>query len=89
MSKTASQYTYSHKQLVQLMLRDSDIHEGQWTLSVGFRLGAGAFGPTEAEVAPSAFVSIESVGIQRIEQQDGQPLPPLTFDAAELNPKKD
>lgn len=88
MSKAASQYTYSHKEIVQVMLQDSGIHEGHWTLSIGFRLGAGAFGMTPEEVAPSGFISIDTIGIQRTEAPAGQPLPPLTFDAAELNPKK-
>ncbi|MBH2042096.1 MAG: hypothetical protein I8H87_00865 [Comamonadaceae bacterium] len=87
MAKTASQFTYSHKELVTLMLKDAGIHEGLWNLSVNFRLGAGAFGPTPEEVAPSGFVSVDAVGIQKMEPKEGQPIPPLTYDAKELNPE--
>jgi hypothetical protein len=69
------------------MLKDAGIHEGFWNLSVDFRLGAGAFGTTPEEVMPSGFVSIEAVGIQRVSPQEGQPIPPLTYSAEELNPK--
>lgn len=69
------------------MLRDAGIHEGMWTLIIGFRMGAGSFGPTPDEVAPSAFVGIESFGIQKVEVQTDQPVPPMTFSAAELNPR--
>lgn len=84
MAKTASQYTYSHKELVALMLKDTGIHEGFWNLVVNFRLGAGAFGQTPEEVAPSGFVSIESIGIQKVTIQEGQAVPPLTYNAQEL-----
>lgn len=84
MSKTASQFTFSHKELARLMLRDAGITEGYWTLSVAFRLGAGAFGPSPEEVAPTAFVSIEGIGISKLDHPADQPLPPMTFNAAEL-----
>lgn len=86
MAKIATQYKYSHKELVAIMLKDAGIHEGFWNLSVDFRLGAGAFGPTPDEVAPSGFVSIDMIGIQRVSLQEGQPIPPLTYSAEELNP---
>lgn len=86
MAKTASQFTYSHKELVTIMLKDAGIHEGFWNLSVNFRLGAGAFGPTPEDVVPSGFVGVEAIGIQRMELKEGQPIPPLTFDAKDLNP---
>lgn len=70
------------------MLKDAGINDGLWNLSVTFRLGAGAFGPTPEEVAPSGFVGVEAVGIQSIEQKAGLPIPPLTYDARELNPKQ-
>lgn len=86
MSKLASQFTFSPKEFMILALKELDIHEGLWSFSVNFRLGAGAFGPTKDEVFPSGFVSVESLGIQKFELKTGEPLPPLTYDAAELNP---
>lgn len=86
MAKHASAYNFSHKELVELMLKDAGIHEGIWALSVNFRLGAGSFGPTPAEVAPTGFVGVDGIGLQRIELPEGAPIPPLAFDAALLNP---
>lgn len=85
MAKNASSYSFDHKEIVTLMLKEADIHDGIWTLSVNFRLGAGAFGPTPSEVAPTGFVSIEGIGLQKIDPVPSE-LPPLAFDAAELNP---
>lgn len=86
MAKYASAYNFSHKELVQLMLKDAGIHEGIWSLSVNFRLGAGSFGPSPTEVTPTGFVGVEGVGLQKIEVSPDSPIPPLAFDAALLNP---
>lgn len=88
MAKHASQFTYTHKELIQLMLKDAGIHDGWWNLAVNFRLGAGAFGPTADDVVPSGFVGVEGVGIQRVELKEGEPIPPLTYNAKELNPQQ-
>lgn len=85
MSKIASAYSFNHKEIVTLMLKDAGVHEGIWALSVDFRLGAGAFGPTPDEVAPTGFVSIQGIGLQRIDPVPPE-LPPLAFNASELNP---
>lgn len=83
MSKIATEFSFNHSELVALMLKDANIHEGLWSLTVNFKLGAGAFGPNEDEVAPSAFVSVDSLGIRRAPEPG-----PLIFDAATINPKK-
>lgn len=86
MVKNASAYKFTHKELVQLMLKEVGIHGGIWTLSVDFRLGAGSFGATPEEVAPTGFVSVEGIGLQRLDIPEGTPIPPLAFNAATLNP---
>lgn len=86
MSKNATTYTYEHKELVALMLKDANIKEGIWALSVNFRLGAASFGASPEEVFPTGFVSVESLGIQKVEHKAGTPIPPIAYDAAELNP---
>lgn len=85
MAKNASFYSFNHKEIVTLMLKEAGVNEGIWTLAVNFRLGAGAFGPTPEEVAPTGFVSIEGIGLQKIDPVPAE-LPPLAFDAAKLNP---
>ena len=82
MSKVATEFSFNHRELVALMLKEANIHEGLWSLSVNFRLGAGAFGPSEAEVAPTGFVGVDSLGIRRALETG-----PLVFDATDLNPK--
>lgn len=85
MAKNASSYSFNHQEIVTLMLKEAGIHEGFWQLSVNFRLGAGAFGPTPEQVAPTGFVSIEGMGLQRLDPIPAE-IPPLAYDAAALNP---
>ena len=81
MSKLASEFTFSHEELVSLMLKSANVHEGLWALSVNFKLGAGVFGANEKDVAPTGFVSVEALGVRR-----APGVGPMVFDAAQLNP---
>lgn len=87
MSKIASQFIYSHKDIAKLLMKDADIHEGIWNLSFGFRMGAGVFGESKEQSFPTGFIGIESLVLQRVEEKPEGELPPMLFDASELNPK--
>lgn len=87
MAKTASSYSFSHVELVTLMLKEAGIHEGMWQLNVNFRLGAGTFGFTPTEFAPAALVTVEALMIAEFDPQPDMPVPSLVFDAKKLNPK--
>jgi len=77
-----SQLTYKHTELLELMLRDQGIHEGVWMLVVSFGFGAGNVGQSEADVNPTAFVGVTSIGLQR-----APTMGPLCVDAAIANPR--
>ena len=76
-----TQYVYKSKELTALIIKDREIHDGLWQLLVNFGMGATNIGPSEAEVAPAAIVTVQSIGIQRVPQTG-----PLAVDAAEVNP---
>lgn len=70
----ATQFTYSHKELTELMVRDRGIRSGHWMILV-------RFGHTAANVAPPADDStvvgpmgpatvsvIVDIGIQRVDE---------------------
>lgn len=83
-----NQYAVTHKELLELLIRHNNVHEGQWTLMVGMQIGTGNFGPTPEQSNPGIMATINQFGIQRI-------LPGITpgpgsviLDAAKLNPKK-
>jgi hypothetical protein len=82
-----NQYTLTHKELVELVIKASHIHEGRWWLLLNFGMGPGNFGPTENQVNPGMVVVVNSIGIQR--EIPGTPTPsPLVVDAAEVNPEE-
>jgi len=80
----ATQYTYTHRELITLMLKAQGIHEGKWSLLVNFGFGALNAGPSAAEILPSAIVQINGLGVQRAVDSTGTS---ITVDAAEVNPK--
>jgi len=76
----AEHIVYTHKELVELMLRDRGITSGHWAIFFKFRLlGANLVGTDEAEMKPAAVTFIEAVGIQRVDQ----PMP-LSVDASRI-----
>jgi hypothetical protein len=83
-SATATQYTFSHKQLIEILIRDQGIHEGIWAAS--FQLGMGNMNvpsPTGGDPLPAVVVTIFGVGLQKVEKEEGNAL-----DAAKVNPQK-
>ena len=79
----ANQFIFSHKELVEMMIKKADLHEGKWMLLVNFGLGAINGGPSADQIIPTAVAGVQAVGIQRA-QPDSPPN--LTADAAEVNP---
>lgn len=80
-----NQFTWKHKEIVTMMVKEAGIHEGRWWLMVNFGMGPGNFGPAEDQVAPGMAVVLASIGIQR--EIPGQKAPSaLVVDAAQVNP---
>ena len=79
----ANQYTIKHRELVELIIKQCDVHEGKWMLVVGFGFAPGNFGPSNDQMSPGTVVAVNQIGITRGEA--GTP-PELLVDAAEVNP---
>src|SRR6266513_3063043 len=81
-----TQFVWTHKELLTLMLKDRDIHEGRWVLLLNWGMSPGNFGPSESEFSPGMLVASTRQGSLR--QDPGRPTPPqeLYVDAAEINP---
>lgn len=77
----ATQYVFSHKELVTLLIKHQGIHDGQWQLLINFGFGAANVGPSPSEINPTAMIQIGGIGIQRTNESTG-----LSVDAAEVNP---
>ena len=84
-----TQYTLTHVELIDLIIKQNDIHEGKWALLLGIGVGTGMFGPKPEETFPGAVVTVNQIGIQRI--LPGAPSPgtgSVIVDAAVVNPQK-
>lgn len=78
-----NQYFFDHKELVEILIKHLNIHEGRWMPIMNFGFSPGNFGPSNGEMAPGTVVAALKYGIQRAEANS-----PLGFvvDASEVNP---
>jgi hypothetical protein len=83
-----NQYTVTLRELVETLIKTNHLHEGQWTLLLGFQVAGGNFGPSPDQTFPGMAVSINHLGLQRV--LPGQPTTGpgiIVVDAAKVNPK--
>lgn len=78
-------YTFNHKELIELLIKASNIHEGEWQLQVNFGFTAGNFGPDGDNVFPGSIVILNNVGLTRAKPDSPKP---LVLDAAKVNPRR-
>ncbi|MCB0538422.1 MAG: hypothetical protein KDE33_12950 [Bacteroidetes bacterium] len=78
-----AKYEYSNNELLLLMLKDQNIHEGHWVLTVTFSFGALNFGksPDGVGALPSGITSVNGIGLERVQEAV-----PFSVDAARVNP---
>jgi hypothetical protein len=77
----ATQYMFSAKDLLDVLIKQQKVHEGFWTLAVEFNFTATMAGTSPSELLPSAIIAVNKVGIQRTDKQV-----PGSVDAAVINP---
>jgi len=76
-------YTFSHTELAEVLIKQLDIHEGLWGIYLEFSLVA-ANAPTPPEgknILPAAINFVNKIGIQRFPEPTN-----LSVDAALVNP---
>jgi hypothetical protein len=75
---------FTHKELVELMLKKQGIHEGIWMLSIRFGMQATNFGmaPDGSDVHPTAMIPVTSIGLHRTDK-----LSNVAVDASVVNPR--
>ena len=79
-----NQIFFTHKELLELLIKKADVHEGKWVLSANFGFSVGNFGPTPDQIAPGGIVVLLQTGIQRAVPETPES---MTLDAAIINPK--
>ena len=71
--------TFTHRELVEILLKHQNVKRGLWALYVRFGLKASNVGTTEQDLMPSAIVPVLEIGLQKGEKENS-----LTVDAAKL-----
>jgi hypothetical protein len=78
-----NQYTFKYQEVLEVLIKKADLHQGKWQLIMTFGLAAANMGPTPAELVPGAAVAVTGIGLQKA--VEGSP-EALTADAAIVNP---
>ena len=83
-----NQYSLTHKELLELLIKQNHVHEGKWSLLLGMAISSGMFGPTPEQTFPGVAVSFNQIGIQRVAPGKGNQGPgTVVLDAGVVNPK--
>ena len=84
MGQQVEEYQFSHKEVVEALIKKQDLREGIWMLQIKFGIGAANVQNPDAEeqVVPAAIVPIVAIGLQKQEKINA-----LALDAAVVNPK--
>lgn len=77
----ATQFAFSHQEVVEALIKKQGLHEGLWGLYVEFGLAAANVGPDSNAINPAAVVAVSKVGIIKTDKPTN-----LTVDAAKVNP---
>lgn len=77
----ASQYIFTHREVVEALIKKQGLHEGVWSLSVEFGIVAANTGPSEDQIFPTAIVPLMKIGLSRGTKEGA-----LAVDAAKVNP---
>lgn len=81
MMAETKQITFTHKEVVEALIKHAGFHEGRWALHVRFGLAASNIGPSEEAMNPAAVVPILELGLSKTDK-----ITNLSVDAAEVNP---
>jgi hypothetical protein len=89
----ATQYSFSLKEIAELLVRERGLTEGKWMLALEFGIGVGNFGdPQSAQaghglqgVRPGTLITIGGAVLTRVAHPAPPgPVPDFVVDAAEL-----
>lgn len=78
-----NQYLFSRNELIELLIKSANVHEGRWMLMGNFGFSPGNYGPTPDTMVPGSVVAVLQVGILRSPPENP---PEMSVDAAVVNP---
>jgi len=80
-----TQIVFSHKEIVEVLLKKQGIHDGIWGIYIKFGLQGANIGSSPeatADVVPAAVVPVLQIGLQKFDAESN-----IAVDAARVNPK--
>ena len=83
----ADRHSFKLSELLEMMIKAADVHEGEWELIVNHLYGSGGFDVSETERVPSIIVAFAGVGIARLAAGVEKAKNSVWADAAIINPK--
>jgi hypothetical protein len=78
-----NQYTFKYQEVLEALVKQAGLHEGQWQLFMAFGLAAANMGPSDADLVPGAAIAVTGIGLQKAMPESPKA---LTIDAALVNP---
>jgi hypothetical protein len=81
---TVTQYTFGLKEVTEILIKSSGIHEGKWMLAIEFGVNVGMLGMSQASARPGVMVLANNLMLAVADP--GAPAD-LIVDAAEVNPR--
>lgn len=76
-----NQIIFKHREVVEALLRQENIHEGIWGLYVRFGLQAVNVGVAPGDLMPAAIVPLLEIGLQKFDTESN-----IAVDASKVNP---
>ena len=76
-------FVFSHREVVEALIRQQGLHEGIWQLYVEFGIAGVNVGPDDTALNPAAVVPVVKLGLTKTDQRNN-----LSADAEEVNPKR-
>ena len=74
--------TFTHKELVEILVKSQNLTEGIWQLYMNFGIKAANLGSSEADVLPTAMIPVLQIGLKKVDKENN-----LSVDASKVNPK--
>ena len=75
------QIAFTHKEVVEALLKRQGIHEGLWGICVRFGIKGANVGASDSDLMPAAIVPVLQIGLQKVQKETN-----LSVDAAKVNP---
>ena len=76
-----TKYEFSHREVVEALIKQQGLHSGVWSLYAEFGLAATNAGPSAEELNPAVIIPLLKLGLTKAKEPNN-----LSVDAAVVNP---